>query len=1791
MEGMIVVHKKILTTSLAMALTVPVWLTAAFPDGGQVAEAATKKTTKKAKAVINKIKAIDSKKTNYIAKTRAANNAYKKLSTKDKKLVSNYSTLKKHVAKIAPLEKKITTLKSQVNSITTKNYLTQGPKAQKTYDAMTSITKAAVPSTTLKKLQKYSNPAQAKASYKNVVNLLSTITTDPDGESIVVKISKDGMILDANGELDKTYTSNKTLAAKELKEFLASYKKLDDFQKSLFDANEIAEINEYLKDEDKINQSVELAKLYEALNPTNKNFNSKSFELMMAYHDFSVLYPKETPDGKLTQRYIDPYYVEAMDIIYEKYRDTHAKLTAYNQALEVLEDTPNVTIATIKAAEDAYTASTKQDNGIQLSKYLNKDFVKLYEAYKAVPEVLRALNRAEAYDSIAWSTAANVAVADQKNIQLEKHRTTIVEAQKLYDKLGDDQKKFVDALNAGNIAMTYPAGTVPYEFSNEANEEKILKNRSFFPEEQQIKDAEKLDKTYTKAVDKNDLQALIDSSVAFGKALPEVKKYTIFGKEMASVQETYKDQIADINKFKEQVALLNQGKTATITVPDANKPNELKIDNKKDIITAADVDAALEALRSAYKALEAKKAANPGKPAAMDMLPKELVKDYELYMTMPQLIREGQTLSDELVKKPYQPGTAELKVEEKDFKYNTGDEERIVAFGKAYNALTEPQRLLVDKAVIMDQANRNDNEKTPIARIWGTEYTLVANAIKIDAAILKLDTGSKSFAADVKKVYNQYKSASPKVKKYVINQERLHWFNGLVSKTAGNYPQAIANKFTELVGKLNTKSAVDTATNGATPVITAVDYYHTMIEHDTSTQSIIEKSVMKKYESYVEAYEVVNLLAATDIEHPTTQDIKNIQDAIKIYDKMSVGPKNAVMNSFKPVGGAETPQAKVLGKVDEIKTATEIDKAYQKLKPSSATYQVDMIKLYTTFINASPTVRKYVAAAEDLKAIETTYKKEYEAALAFIAEIDKITGASNIGEVNDLKDYYEKNVQKSEIIQAFVPKGKMTEYNKLMVLIQIQDVARYQHFYKYWCSTDDILSYDYLYVDLSHSDLLKVLKAYNTLDTEQKGILTSSKHRADSETGTSCYLPNKQQEREVIRDVSFLASAAFLDEASKIDKMYEALKPSSKDYLEKVMELIKAYDEADAATKAFVKHAKEIEALKEKFKTEIEDLANFEKAVKNLSVDSKIMNTGGPTAYQEPTIQSVYNRYNRLSDYVQSVVADDVMKKYEEFVMLLDLTVPELRDKENVAVIERTATISSGSKKVTYTLSAEKLKQQDVPQDKTFALGVSADMLTVESPNKPTGTIIGKPYTLKEMEDLKQAIATYEKLDSVQETIVKNLETTATTDFDDFDDFEKSLQNLPLYVDQKKFIDEAQKMDALYTKFVTQYTEIPYGDDPSDPRPPLVDKEAKKYAEALKELVFAYDELSNNARWYVLNTNKIMDQKRYFEKMYSGTKLDGTESTNKPDANVQAFEKAVAKLSSQSILDINNPTKTDLSKISDNISPVVAMYNNLTDYQKAWLDSKVLTRYNEFAPLVTIRENLYKLPPFDASKELSKLSDEEAAVLSQTLKLHKALKGDAKTIFDNTSLPNKEYLSDEYNIAQAEAVDKVIDSVKEGSSFFKQFVTAQKAYDALTKQQQEYVKNRKMLTKYYKKVDKVQYKYDFNGKAPRSFKDKSNSPTKLSTYNPYEMIIMLEELVLYLDENQASNKKEDYLKDAIDMANIRNGLNKMVKINGISLKPLNAADTKAQTRYHYYYKVFDMKNQLKNFKEVFPKTN
>ena len=1660
--------KQLLSVTMATALTLPVWLTAAYPDGGQVAQAATKQPTKKAKSVINKIKAIDSKKTNYIAKVRAANNAYKKLSAKDRKLVSNYKTLKKHLTKIAPLEKKITTLKTQVSKITDKNYTTTAPKAQSTYKAMNAVTKAAVPAATVKKLNQYATSAAARTQFSSVVKLLAVADEDGNVEEEVADST--GGVVDDGGD----YVESKTELAKQLKDFLITYKTLDTFQKSLFTEDETTLIQNYLVDEAKINDTVAIVTAYEKLQPSNNGYAAKAFEVALLYNDFMKEFEMETPD-----EYFDEAIYTAVALLLEKNQEPITKINEFEEAVTAMKN--DLRLGMIYEAEQKYNELISPSNKFNLSKYADKDLLKTYQAYAKVPVVLKDVSKLLAYEDVT----ADAPVPSKQELN------KIKDAQTAFKGLGKEQQAFTLALaNDGTDTSS------DYDLDIDV----AIANLPFTQEAAEVKEAEKLDSSYTKAYNSSDLEGMISASIEYGRALPNVQKYSLYSEEIKSVNETYAEQIEDIKDFEARLKKLNE------------------LDGLTDA-TADQILAEIEDLQSAYKALEEKKRENPGKPAAVDMLSKPTMKDYELYMTMPGLIRSGLVLASDLEKKPYDPDTAELRVEEKDFKYNANDEQRIVEFAKIFNKLTEPQKTLVAMSIDVQRVD----ETTPIARIWGTEAALVSQAQKLDAQILKLNTGSKKFAADVKKAYNDYKSAPPKVKKYVINQERLHWFNGLVSKTSGNYPQAISNTFQKYVSKLNASSAVteEKTTGNATPIVTAVTYYDEMIEHDTSTQSIIGKTVMTKYNKYLNAYNVYNLLMASDLKNPNTQDIKNIQQAIALYDKLEASPRKALMNTVK---GADTDIAKVLSEVDDIKTATTIDKDYQKLKPSSDTYKVDMIKLYTTFSNASDTVRKYVAAKDDLKKIETDYAKEYKASLDFKARVDALTSASNMEDVNNLKEYYEANVESNEIIKAFIPKDTMSDFEKFMYLIDVQDVARYNYFYNYWCSTDDILSYDYLYVSLSQEDLVKVFKKYNKMDAEQKGIIAATPHKTDIEEASpgACYIPGKdaasqKAEKKVMRDTSFLASAQYVDEANKIDKMYEALNPKDKDYLQKVMEVVNAYNNANSYTKPFVKNAENILKLQKKYEADFKALEKMEDIIKSLSADSQIApdpaedfvkdNQGVYT--KSASINKAYDAYNRLPEYIQPVISDDLKKKYNEYILLLDVQVPELRS--------------------------------DTDQPTDPAIDRPADFT---------------PYTPNEITQIKNALATYKKLGTIQKTIALKDDT-----LNNGESPVGTKEALKTYIDQEKYYKEANTLDASYDKFVKKYGTEPYIDaDPVNTRPPLIGKDAKTYAQELKKLVLAYDKLSNNAVWYVQNIVGLDKQKESFDAAYSP---------------VYDFEQAVALINSTSTL--------------SDIDGLKSTYEELSDYQKAWIDSKVLARYNELVPTLTIRDNLKELPPFvddpDDVIDPSDFTDAESTALKEAVSLYGKLPADVKSIFDKEDVENKEYLSEEYDILVAEKTDKLIASTNPGSTFFKSYVNARKSYDALTKKQKQYLKQKSKLAKYDKAVDKVQYTYTFNGDAKISYKDQSS-------YNPYEMIIMFEELIDYLDENQAgqtTDTREAYLKDAADMVNIRNALNKSVKINGVSLKPLGAADGKKQARYYYYYTVFDMKNKLKNFNKVFPK--
>ncbi len=177
--------KSFISIGLASALIVPTFITSANPQlvhakstTKELAapqpeiEMVSSKISSKAKAVIKKISEINPKKSNYIAKVQDAEKAYKKLSSKDKKMVKNYSTLKNYVKKIQPMLKQVASLKTSVAGITTKNYKTKAPSAQKAFQKMSVQTAAAVPSSTKTTLTNYVNLASASNSLTKLKTLV-----------------------------------------------------------------------------------------------------------------------------------------------------------------------------------------------------------------------------------------------------------------------------------------------------------------------------------------------------------------------------------------------------------------------------------------------------------------------------------------------------------------------------------------------------------------------------------------------------------------------------------------------------------------------------------------------------------------------------------------------------------------------------------------------------------------------------------------------------------------------------------------------------------------------------------------------------------------------------------------------------------------------------------------------------------------------------------------------------------------------------------------------------------------------------------------------------------------------------------------------------------------------------------------------------------------------------------------------------------------------------------------------------------------------------------------------------------------------------------------------------------------------------------------------------------------------------------------------------------------------------------------------------------------------------------
>ena len=350
---------------LASMLIVPTLITAANPELAHAktsSKASSKKISAKAKSVIYKIKAINPKKTNYISKTKVAVSAYNKLSKKDKKMVYNYSTLKKHWSKTKVYLKKIDNLNKKVAALNTKNYATKIAAIKKQYSSLNRVTKAAVPKTTVKKINYYAN---RKA---NLV-IASIKAINPKKSDYIVKTKAAVSAYKKLSKTDKKKVTNYATLKKYWKNIQPYLKKIDTLNKNVSTLNS----------KNFPTKSVSLQKQFDSLNAaTQAAVPSTTLKKLSYYSDV-------VSTNKLLLMSVEPDGTTILNII-----NAYKKLSGAQQSLlrDLVDSSKEATLDKYLAIEDIVKVAAdieKQYAALSpVSKAKPQDLVALYNDYKDV---------------------------------------------------------------------------------------------------------------------------------------------------------------------------------------------------------------------------------------------------------------------------------------------------------------------------------------------------------------------------------------------------------------------------------------------------------------------------------------------------------------------------------------------------------------------------------------------------------------------------------------------------------------------------------------------------------------------------------------------------------------------------------------------------------------------------------------------------------------------------------------------------------------------------------------------------------------------------------------------------------------------------------------------------------------------------------------------------------------------------------------------------------------------------------------------------------------------------------------------------------------------------------------------------------------------------------------------------------------------------------------------------------------------------------------------------------------
>lgn len=504
--------KQLIAFGLASMLTVPTWLAAAQP----MDVSAKKKVTvsKKTKAVISKIKALNSKKSNYVKNTLAAQTAYKKLSKADKKQVSNYKTLQKHMKAVQPMVNQVNSLKKEAAKLSSKNYKTQAAKVSIQYGKLKKSAKEYVPKSTVNKITYYDNLNSANVNMRKLTKLATTT------DIFSLGAEKSGDILS----------------------FIVAYEKLSDNQKRILGGSQ-EEINYLLQLKPIVQLAINYDTQYEKLAPTNSSYLKQAYDLHGKY---------KTDREQKVETSKGPRQVNQ----FTKNDNTLTKLLDTIQVEITLKNNFEAAVNALPGQSDRYTLVQNAVNlykNITATTYngkrlkgkpidiVDKKTLAEYKKYETIPSVVKDLREAESYNSTNSFAITNQArlitagfdqetidkIRNQGRIPYEKNITTLDIAIKNYEKLGADQKSIVD--------------------------EVVTTQKNYANDSAAFKKGQAMTKAFNDGIAKNDLAAIMKQFDLYKKIAQENDRSIryVSASDLLSVTPlTYKTQLDHVKNFE-----------------------------------------------------------------------------------------------------------------------------------------------------------------------------------------------------------------------------------------------------------------------------------------------------------------------------------------------------------------------------------------------------------------------------------------------------------------------------------------------------------------------------------------------------------------------------------------------------------------------------------------------------------------------------------------------------------------------------------------------------------------------------------------------------------------------------------------------------------------------------------------------------------------------------------------------------------------------------------------------------------------------------------------------------------------------------------------------------------------------------------------------------------------------------------------------------------------------------------------------------------------------------------------